>query len=102
MRLRAVFVTTHRWMGLIAATLWLLQAATGVFAVFHWEIDDAITAGAHRATDFKAIERKVSALAPHSLWSTAGAADRYDVYAEGRVIRIDGAGNVLRVRREDE
>jgi uncharacterized iron-regulated membrane protein len=102
MRLRAVVVTTHRWLGVIAAALWLVQAATGIFAVFHWEIDDAITAGAHRATDFKAIERGISRFSPHSVWSTAGAADRYDVYAEGRVFRVDGAGNVLRIRLEDE
>jgi len=36
------------------------------------------------------------------MWTTAGAPDRYDVFADGRVIRIDGAGNVLRIRRDDE
>ena len=92
----------HRWLGLIAAVLWLLQALTGMFAVFHWEIDDAITAGAHRATDLGAIERKVTVLAPIDIWSTAGAPDRYDVNVTGRVIRIDGTGNVLRIRRDDE
>ena len=50
MTFRAAVVSTHRWMGLIAAALWLLQAATRVFAVFHWQIDDAITAGVHQQT----------------------------------------------------
>jgi uncharacterized iron-regulated membrane protein len=89
-------------MGLTAAALWLLQAATGVVAVFHWQIDDAITAGVHQPTDLQAIEQRVRAFAPHSMWTTAGAPDRYDVFADGRVIRIDGAGNVLRIRRDDE
>lgn len=102
MTVRSAVVTTHRWMGLIASALWLLQAVTGVVAVFHWEIDDAITAGAHRPTDLKAIEQRVRAFGPHSIWTTAGVADRYDVFADGRVIRIDGAGNVLRIRRDDE
>jgi uncharacterized iron-regulated membrane protein len=102
MTLRAVVVTTHRWLGLTAAALWLLQAATGIFAVFHWEIDDAITGGVHRTTDLKAIEKRLRGLAPQSIWSTAAAPDRYDVNVTGRVIRIDGVGNVLRIRRDDE
>lgn len=102
MTLRARVVAAHRWIGLIAAALWLLQAATGVFAVFHWEIEDSITAGAHHPTDLKAIERRLRDLAPNSMWSTAGAPDRYDVYVPGRSLRIDGAGNVLRVRGDGE
>jgi uncharacterized iron-regulated membrane protein len=102
MTVRSAVVATHRWMGLMAAALWLLQAATGVLIVFHWEIDDAITHGAHRATDWSAIERRVRDLEPGSIWTTAGAGDRYDVSAGDRVIRIDGAGRVLRVRRDDE
>jgi len=102
MTLRGAVVTTHRWIGLTAAALWLLQAATGIFAVFHWEIDDAITAGVHQKTDLKAIERRLHGLSPHSIWSTASAPDRYDVFVADRVMRIDGAGNVLRIRRDDE
>ena len=102
MTVRSAVVATHRWMGLIAAALWLLQAATGVLIVFHWEIDDAITRGAHRPTDWSAIEQRVRDFAPATMWTTAGASDRYDVFADDRVIRIDGAGNVLRVRRDDE
>lgn len=102
MTLGTAVVKAHRWMGLIVASLWLLQALTGVFAVFHWEIDDALTPGAHRKTDLAAIERSVSGFAPHSIWATAGAPDRYDVNVAGHVIRVDGAGRILRVRRDDE
>ena len=97
MKLRTVVVTAHRWTSLVALLFWLLQALTGIFAVFHWEIDDAIVAGAHRATDFSSIERTLPQ-GVSSMWTSAGAADRYDVNLPDRVVRIDGAGNALRVR----
>lgn len=102
MSVRSVVVTTHRWLGLTAAIFWLLQATTGVLIVFHWEIDDAITDGAHQPTDLKAIEQGVIGFAPTSIWTTASAPDRYDVNTPDRVLRIDGAGNILRVRRAGE
>jgi len=102
MTLRRAVVIAHRWIGVCAAILWLLQAATGLFCVFHWEIEDATVSGAHRPTDFHAIERRVAALDVHSIWTTAGAPDRYDVNVPGRSIRIDGAGNFLRVVKDGE
>ncbi len=113
MTFRKSIVTSHRWIGLVAAVFWLLQALTGIFAVFHWEIDDATLAGPHRKTDFKALERNLTNLAPpgsgrivDSVWTTAGAADRYDVTVVGppveRVFRVDGEGNVLRARDDGE
>jgi len=102
MTLRAAVIRIHRWLGLAVAALWLLQAATGVLIVFHWEIDDAITAGAHRPADLHAIEQRITPLAPGSMWSTAGARDRFDVFVDGAVVRIDGAGNTLRTRRDGE
>jgi uncharacterized iron-regulated membrane protein len=102
MTVRAAAIRIHRWLGLAVAALWLLQAATGILCVFHWEIDDAITPGVHRAIDFRAIEQHVTPLAPHSMWSTAGRADRFDVSIDGAVVRIDGEGNTLRTRRDDE
>lgn len=113
MTLRAAFVLVHRRASLFAALFWLLQSATGIFSVFHWEIDDATVAGASRELDLDAIERRVAALTPpdsglrvDSIWSTAAAANRFDVFlvgeppAAGRVVRIDGAGNVLRSRED--
>lgn len=107
--MRAALVRWHRWAGLAAAAFWLVQALTGMLIVFHWEIEDAMIAGAHRATDLDAIERRVADLAPPgsgrrigSIWTTAGAPDRYDVDivaddpAFARSVRIDGAGTLLR------
>lgn len=109
MTLRTALTRWHRWAGLAVAAFWFVQALTGVLIVFHWEIEDAMIAGAHRATDFDAIERRVAELAPPgsgisigSIWTTAGTPDRYDVDVQAeapgisRSVRIDGAGDVLR------
>lgn len=90
------------------AGFWLIQAITGILIVFHWEIGDATIEGAHRPTDLAAIERRIEALAPEgsgttigSLWTTAGAPDRYTLFLEhpdgsGRQVRIAGDGTELR------
>lgn len=94
---------------------WLIQATTGMLLVFHWEMDDATLAGPHRPTDLAVIERRVAQLTPpgsgvtvSSIWSTAGAPDRYDISLSGetpgasRSVRIDGAGTILRSRASEE
>jgi len=110
--LRRNLLKAHRWLSLGAAVFWLLQAITGILIVFHWEITDAGIAGAHRPTDLAAIERRIDTLvAPGggagSIWTAAGAADRYNIYyedAEGadRSVRIAGDGTVLHTPRPDE
>lgn len=104
----------HRWLGLAAALFWIIQAATGVLIVFHWEIDDATLGGRHAATNLSRIEARTAALAPPgsgrtiaSIWTSAGFADRFDVtvvdQARGssRVVRVAGDGTVLRDRDDD-
>ena len=115
MRLRPGLVFVHRWASLVAALFWIVQAATGLFAVFHWEIDDATVAGEVRPLDREGIERRAAELAGpesgrhvDSIWSTAGAPNRFDVFLtaaspdRGQVVRIDGAGRVLRTRADGE
>ena len=115
MRLRSALVVGHRWLSLAAATFWLLQAATGLFAVFHWELDDATVAGEPRALDLEALERRAAELAAgapgrriDAIWSSAGVADRFDIFLvatppdRDRVVRVDGAGSVLRTRLAGE
>ncbi len=115
MKVRPGIVLVHRWASLLAALFWLVQAATGTFAVFHWEIDDATVAGDLRPLDLGAIERRVAELAApgsgrrvDSIWSTAGAPNRFDIFLEAtppdrsRVVRVDGAGVVLRTRADGE
>jgi uncharacterized iron-regulated membrane protein len=97
----------HRWIALCAAGFVLVQAATGVASVFHWELDDAAFPGAHHATDLDALQARVTALAPAggsrrvlSIWTTAGLADRYKINLAGpgesrSVVRVTGDGTIL-------
>ena len=110
--LRRSILKLHRWLSLGAAIFWLLQALTGVLIVFHWEITDAGIPAPQRPTDLAAIERRVDALVPPggkiaSLWTAAGAPDRYKVYyedAEGTKtsVRIAGDGTVLHAPKPGE
>ena len=96
--------TLHRWIGLSLLCVWLVQAATGVLMVFHWELDDALLAAPSQPVSFDAIGQRVAALAKerrHShvltVYPTGGAPDRFDIFvenADGRsdVVRVDGAG----------
>jgi uncharacterized iron-regulated membrane protein len=103
--LRRSILKLHRWLSLGAALFWLLQAVTGVLIVFHWEITDAGISFLHRPTDLAAIERRMDALVPRggkvaSVWTAAGAPDRYNVYFEdaqgtSASARIAGDGTVL-------
>lgn len=112
--LRRRLLSVHRWLSLGAAIFWLLQAITGILIMFHWEITDAAISDAHRPTDLAAIERRIDTLVPlgsggkiSSIWTTAGAADRYQIYYEGSdgtsgSVRVAGDGSVLHTPREDE
>jgi uncharacterized iron-regulated membrane protein len=108
-------IRLHRWIGLAAAAFWLLQAATGIASLFHWELEDLSVSSVARPTDLKAIEARLHALAPRgsgrtvvSLWTTAGLAHRYDVTladeaSDKRIaVRIAGDGSVLRVKDKSE
>lgn len=111
---RRKVLTVHRWLSVGAAIFWLLQALTGIAIVFHWEITDALLPAPHRATDLPAIERRIDALLaesagsrPASIWTTAGAADRYDVTVEdgdgnARSVRINGDGTIIRREADGE
>lgn len=103
----------HRYVGLTMLALWLIQAATGVLMVFHWELGDSLVPGPARAVDVAAISRRVATLSVvrpgsrvTSVFATGGAADRYEIFIEdprGRtdVLKIDGAGTVLDERPSD-
>jgi len=39
----------HKYLSLTMAVLWLLQAATGVLLVFHWELDDWTVSGPRKS-----------------------------------------------------
>ncbi len=111
---RRWFVGLHRWLGIGAAVFWLVQAVTGIFMSFHFEIDDALLSRNHVPTDPAAIEKRVEAFAAsgekskiYYIWTTAGLDDRYVVYfadgeGKGRRAYINGDGTVLRDAAEDD
>ncbi|MGS1016932.1 PepSY-associated TM helix domain-containing protein [Allosphingosinicella humi] len=109
-RLRAL----HRWLSIAMLGFWFVQAVTGVMLVFSWELDDATISARHVPTDIAAIERRIASLKAANpgaevpaFRATAGAPDRYDIdllKTPGEpltVVRVDGAGEVLRTRSGD-
>ena len=107
-------VKIHRWLGVGAAIFWLIEALTGIFLGFHFEMTDAALSTAHRPTDPSAIEERIETIATatpdskvHWIWTTAGLPDRYVILfseTEGttRKAYIDGGGDILRNRPADE
>jgi uncharacterized iron-regulated membrane protein len=113
MTLQKSVLRTHRWLSLCFASFWAIQALTGVLIVFHWEIDDALLPGAATPLDPAAIERRIDELAPPgsgssvgSVWESGGVAGRFDLYLDrpsgSVIVRVDGAGQVLRERADGE
>ena len=111
---RRTLVTLHRWLGLAAAAIWLVQAVTGILLVFHFEAEDAMLSTRHVSTDPAAIERRIDMLAGAGgkakvdwIWTTAGLSDRYiilhdDSAGVSRKAYIDGAGTMLRNAPADD
>ena len=103
-------IRIHRWLGLAAALIWLLQVVTGTILSFHFEIEDALLATRSPPTDLVAIEQRMGNLssaeegaAVNWIWTTAGLSDRYVINftagnGEERFARVNGAGEVLRNR----
>lgn len=103
---RKAVISVHKWLGLAAAALWMLQAITGVLLTFHWEISDAAISLHSPPRDLEAIERRVQTLPQAGegvmwVWSSAGLSDRFvAVIGDGtrggaRQVRLDGAGTEL-------
>jgi len=96
----------HRVLGLCAATFWLIQAVTGVLLTFRQEIDNAIVSRPGSPVETAALGQRIGAIQQaggrvSSLWVTDFAADRFDLrYVDSvgteRLMRVDGAGRVLR------
>ncbi|QNO29141.1 PepSY domain-containing protein [Sphingopyxis sp. OPL5] len=111
---RRTLVKLHRWLGLAAAAIWLVQAVTGILLTFHFEAEDAMLSMRHVPTDPAAIERRIETLAEAGgkarvdwIWTTAGLSDRYiilhaDSAGVSRKAYIDGAGTMLRNAPADE
>jgi uncharacterized iron-regulated membrane protein len=100
----------HRWTALTLGVLWLSQALTGLVMVYRWELDDApidapavpLDAAALGAR-IEALERDPAGRSVTSLWASGGVDGRFDLYVDDTdgdtdIVRVDGAGRVLRTR----
>lgn len=106
-RWRAWLVKAHKVLGLVAATLWLFQAVSGVFLSFECEASDAAGGGGHIATDYAALDHHARTLAAEKpggrvtwVWTSAGLADRYVVaieHGQGQTekVRVLGDGTLV-------
>jgi len=99
------FKKFHRVLGLCVAVLWLVQAVTGVLLTFRQELDNAtlrrpgapvVTAGLGQRIE--AIQHAGGHVT--SLWVADFGVDQFDLrYVDAgseRLMRVDGAGRVLR------
>jgi len=112
-RLKTPTLLLHRWISLVALAFWFVQAVTGAFLIFHWEIDDALLDGRDAPLSLPAIEERIGQLTAEgsgnsigSMWTSAGSDGRFDLYmdtADGSsVVRVNGAGEILRSRPDGE
>jgi uncharacterized iron-regulated membrane protein len=100
----------HRWIALTLGVLWLSQALTGLLMVYRWELDDAPLAGDAVPLDAASLGARIESIQSDpagrtvtSLWASGGVDGRFDLYVDDaqdntEVVRVDGAGRVLRTR----
>lgn len=111
--MKAVLRKVHRYVSLAFVGLWLLQAATGVLLVFHWEFDDAALNGPARPLNPAAFDAGLRAAVAErpgtkltAIYASGGSPNRFDAMLEkpdgkSDVLRVDGGGAVLRQRPSD-
>jgi uncharacterized iron-regulated membrane protein len=108
--MKPVLRKVHRWTALTLGVLWLSQALTGLVMVYRWELDDAPLDAPAVPLDAAALGERIAAiesdpagLTVTSLWATGGVDGRFDLYVDDvhgntEIVRVDGAGRVLRTR----
>ena len=96
--MKSTLRTVHRWISLGVATLWVLQALSGLFLVFHWEIDDALVAGPARPLDLESLVGGST----RSRAAVANAFDRLDLGDRGNTGPIRDTVDDTRDRRVDD
>lgn len=99
-------LAAHRWVGLVTALFWAVQAVTGLVLVFHAEIDNALTPGASAPLDPSKLGSALTRLSVEagtpviSITAADRGGKRYDVFTvddEHRYVRVTGVGEVVAV-----
>lgn len=99
----------HRWLSLVFAAFWLVQAVSGIFLVFHRETDDLLNGGVSRPLDAGAVALRIEAIEAEgegrvsSIFLTSGLGRHFDMSVDAaggatEIVRINGVGTEL-VRR---
>jgi len=101
--MRDAFRIAHRYLSLTVAALWILQALSGAYLLFHRDIDDWTVGASGRPADPAAIARAIADLEHRppgghviQYFASAGAAGQVDLLvdrpdSDRQVVRIDGA-----------
>jgi len=107
---RRVARSVHRYLGLFAGVFWLIQAITGIALTFRWEIDNELLAGPVAPLTIDQFSARIDAIARAGgkvgeVWATNTKSTRFDIFyadasGEDRVMRVDGAGAILRDRSD--
>lgn len=103
-----------RWLGILAASIWIFEAATGIVLAYHFELNDALISEDRSELSYDAISVRMSEIEAAGgdakvnwIWSTAGLPGRFLMNytaADGdvRMARLAGDGSVLVDTVEDK
>lgn len=107
--MRGVFRVAHKYLALCVASLWVLQALSGILLVFHRSIDDRLLGASAQPANLKVIDGALAAIAQRTpgtkiveYFPSGGVEGQVDVMVDRNggareVVRIDGAtGTTLR------
>ncbi|MGE6696379.1 PepSY-associated TM helix domain-containing protein [Hyphomonas sp. NPDC076900] len=107
--MKRALLNLHRVISLVLAGFWLIQVATGVLLVFHWELDgfaagtDSVAFSPGAISDRVAeIEAGAHGRKVTSIWTSGAVNEQFDIYvrepgaSSADKWRINGAGEVLR------
>jgi len=103
----SLLLSAFRWLGVIAALIWLLQAVTGILLTYYFEINDTLLSSVEAPKDYVAIEKTIESFEAEGgaakanwIWTTAGLEGRFFVNyttedGSSRNARVAGDGAVL-------
>lgn len=110
--MNTLLVPLHRWISIGLVAFWMLQVATGVVLVFHWELNNLSASIEKTSFDPEAIGARIEGIQAEvpgrrvsSVWTSGGTNEQFDIYVRepgapsSDIWRVNAAGELLRVRR---
>lgn len=105
--MRQALRKAHKYVSLVFLLFWAVQALSGIFLVFHREIDELATAAPAQALDVnrlgsavQRIEAQNPGMAASSIFLTSESGRHFDLMLEddtgaSHIVRLDGQGRAL-------